>query len=284
MIRIDWKKLNGQLEAAIVDVTPEIAEEWLTKNHPSNRKIAKGQVEAFAHDMSTGNWKLTHQAIAFDITGQLIDGQHRLMAISKVQNGPIPMLIVRNREGAFDDPLDRGRPRTLGFIAQKHGRVIAAMNALRFLENGGYTTVPMTLAEANELLSRHDATLESLRHDIPGLTTMPGIFIGAAIYALPCAPAAVMKFIGQVITGEMLQVGDPAWAYRKWKERRLSTKGGWDAIMAATSALRAVVEGITLDKIQHGAETGYKYITVRRRVLKIDHTPGPDVVQLEDRK
>ena len=34
-----------------------------------------------ARDMKAGHWRLTHQGIAFDPAGVLIDGQHRLWAI-----------------------------------------------------------------------------------------------------------------------------------------------------------------------------------------------------------
>lgn len=61
-------------------ITPKMAEEYL-KHNTSNRPINKTVMVAYAKDMVNGRWSLTHQGIAFDKDGNLVDGQHRLMAI-----------------------------------------------------------------------------------------------------------------------------------------------------------------------------------------------------------
>lgn len=57
-----------------------MARDWLDSRAP-NRAISPGIVSMYAAEMKAGNWKKTHQAIAFDSNGQLVDGQHRLSAI-----------------------------------------------------------------------------------------------------------------------------------------------------------------------------------------------------------
>lgn len=62
-------------------VTPEIAEEWLTRNNASNRHLRPRVVSRYAFDMKRGEWRLTHQGIAFRSDGTIADGQHRLAAV-----------------------------------------------------------------------------------------------------------------------------------------------------------------------------------------------------------
>jgi len=64
----------------IMDVTPELATKWLEHN-THNRKVNQTTVDRYAKDMNEGRWKVTHQGIAFDENGTLIDGQHRLWAV-----------------------------------------------------------------------------------------------------------------------------------------------------------------------------------------------------------
>jgi len=61
-------------------ITPTIAHEWLTKN-VNNRELNKQTVRYYADLMLRGQWRLTHQTIAFDEKGNLQDGQHRLQAV-----------------------------------------------------------------------------------------------------------------------------------------------------------------------------------------------------------
>lgn len=63
-------------------ITPEMAAEMLENNN-NNRPLKQSKIDKYVQDMKAGNWKLTHQGIAFDKKNTLIDGQHRLSAIIK---------------------------------------------------------------------------------------------------------------------------------------------------------------------------------------------------------
>jgi len=65
-----------------VEITPSIAAATLEYSG-LNRRLNPMRVNNFAEDMQRGRWKLTHQGIALDENGFLIDGQHRLQAIVK---------------------------------------------------------------------------------------------------------------------------------------------------------------------------------------------------------
>lgn len=80
------------MKTKLVRITPAMAKMYLQKNK-INRKISLRRVDEYARDIETGNWKLTHQGIAFYTNGNIADGQHRLMAIVKT-NKPVSCLVT----------------------------------------------------------------------------------------------------------------------------------------------------------------------------------------------
>jgi hypothetical protein len=90
-------------------VTPTKAEEWLGAN-TSNRPLSKPTVRAFAEAMRRGEWVVTHQGIAFDSSGVLVDGQHRLAAIVEADTAVELTVFTDVGQGAFD-VLDTGKRR-----------------------------------------------------------------------------------------------------------------------------------------------------------------------------
>lgn len=93
-----------------VRVTPKMAQEWLKLNKV-NRPISYRTVNTYADDMSHGRWDSnTTSCIAFDEEGYMVDGQHRLTAIT-VANVPVILWVCRNvgKNVVFDS----GRNRSL---------------------------------------------------------------------------------------------------------------------------------------------------------------------------
>jgi hypothetical protein len=74
-------------------ITPERAREYLGRNL-NNRRIRKPSVACLARAIRQDEWQLTHQGIAFNCDGSLIDGQHRLLAIIEA-NKAVPMYVTR---------------------------------------------------------------------------------------------------------------------------------------------------------------------------------------------
>ena len=79
-------------------ITPKMAYEFLEGN-THNRTLRQNVVERYARDMKAGQWRLTHQAIAFNAKKVLIDGQHRLWAVIE-SDTPTRFMV------AFDAPDD----------------------------------------------------------------------------------------------------------------------------------------------------------------------------------
>ena len=93
-------------------ITPEIARTYLTFNAPRNRKIKSSAVQMLKQDILDGKWRVTHQGIAFNKEGVLIDGQHRLFAIISAGK-PVDMVVARGLDDATMDIIDGGVSRSL---------------------------------------------------------------------------------------------------------------------------------------------------------------------------
>jgi hypothetical protein len=98
-------------------ITPERAEQWLAAN-TANRPVSKSTVRGFAEAMRRGDWLVTHQGIAFDTNGVLVDGQHRLAAIIEADL-PVEMTVFSDVEpDSFD---------VLAIEGEKSTTLLAAM-------------------------------------------------------------------------------------------------------------------------------------------------------------
>ncbi|MGW8361857.1 hypothetical protein ACWGK1_14950 [Streptomyces wedmorensis] len=116
-------------------VTPQIAASWLQFNRPENRRISQRAVAGLAASMLAGEYLLTHQPIAFDAHGRLIDGQHRLSAVIQ-SDATVQMWVIVGADpdtfGVVDTGLAR---RPTQFLRVKHSANIhGALGMIRFAE------------------------------------------------------------------------------------------------------------------------------------------------------
>ncbi|MDR1492029.1 MAG: hypothetical protein LBT05_04830 [Planctomycetaceae bacterium] len=96
--------------AFLMEVTPKLAAEWLSKNY-LNRKLDSAIVNRYSRQILHGDWRQTHQGIAFDRNGVLLDGQHRLAAVC-LSNVPVKMLVFVNQSFNNHEVIDGGKSRT----------------------------------------------------------------------------------------------------------------------------------------------------------------------------
>ena len=110
------------MESMVLNITPDMAKVMLEKNMKNNRRLNHNTVKRYARIMKAGGWNLTHQGIAFDDKGELIDGQHRLEAIV-MANVPVKMMATYNVEHVDGEAftIDTGAKRTTQNIIQISG-------------------------------------------------------------------------------------------------------------------------------------------------------------------
>jgi len=89
-----------------VMLTPTMAQQFLNKNHPHNRKPSPEHVAVIAKDIAGGRWLFEGSPIRFDTTGCMIDGQSRCLAVIKA-NKAVPLAVVRGLAPEAFDIIDR---------------------------------------------------------------------------------------------------------------------------------------------------------------------------------
>ena len=94
----------------VIDLTPEIAEDWLTHGNTHNRPVIDAHVDYLAREMRAGRWRLTHQGVAFSTNHVLLDGQHRLWAVA-LSGITVPMRVFVNEPPETMGVLDTGQRR-----------------------------------------------------------------------------------------------------------------------------------------------------------------------------
>lgn len=144
---------------AIETVTPHIAGLYLKLNN-NNRPLREAHIKSLAFDMVNGDWQITHQGIAFDTTGRLIDGQHRLHAI--IQAGvPIQISVTRGCSASSFSILDRGANRSSSDILGWPKRITEVMAfALRIAYGTNPTVSRIKLMEGSLLIENCHILLE----------------------------------------------------------------------------------------------------------------------------
>lgn len=153
-------------------VTPELAERWLEKKAP-NRALNDNLALEYALAMEAGSWEQTHQGIAFDDAGRLVDGQHRLSAIP-LSKKSVKMLVTRGLTREEVLTIDRGRVRdaadSLSIFRGHHvTKQVVAISNRTMHSSGHYATKAgstpggywrISTATLDEFIRLHDAALK----------------------------------------------------------------------------------------------------------------------------
>lgn len=151
--------------AEVIDVTPEMAARWLSKNL-KNRNLRHPTAAAYARDMAAGNWQFTGEAIKFDNRGNLIDGQHRLTAITQA-GVTLSMLVIQGLEPEAQDVLDSGAKRNaadaLNLSGISYATSVAAGARLGIsIENSTpVTKTHATNSEIQDFVANHPDIIEA---------------------------------------------------------------------------------------------------------------------------
>jgi len=151
-------------------ISPTKAHEWMERN-TINRQIRSGRVSAYARDMKSESWVLTHQCIAFNANGDLIDGQHRLMAIME-SNMSIMMYVARYADvgaTAMAMPFDSGAQRSNADILHVSQRDTQVAMAILRIRSGKFTKIT-TAREVAECLLKHSAAFGAVKSAVQSNT------------------------------------------------------------------------------------------------------------------
>lgn len=269
------------MKTSAMRVTPELAKAWLDQNDTTNRVLRPLLVARYANAMRNGEWCLTHQGICFNSHGHLVDGQHRLAAVVK-SGVTVTMLVTEGAGYGFAAPLDVGANRHFADILGVPRPVVAAARVLAQLEVGTITRLSLiSLGQVEDVSKRPDllrlAELSNLGSGKrwAGVPCSTRVVAGLA-FARPCGPEKIDRLMRSIVTGEMIEAGDPAYLVRSKLGSKEYSSSGNNGLIPAKLALQAALAEIQnrkLTRTKTGATQGYVTICQHRRAMNIPNTP-----------
>jgi len=139
-------------------MTPQLAAQMLAKND-GNRECRQATVKSYAAEMSAGQWRTTHQPIAVDETGRLVDGQHRLAAVIAANwSGTMLLATYGSTEETLQLPVDRGLRRTIFDVLVKPRSHVEIVTRL-VKHTTSKTAAPH---QVSAILSVHESKIERI--------------------------------------------------------------------------------------------------------------------------
>lgn len=126
--RVKKTKVPG-VSVELVEMTPELAFELLERNE-NNRRVKKRAIAEYVHALKSGDWQFNGDPVRVAADGQLLDGQHRLMAL--VEAGfTVPMVLVEGVTPETQMTMDVGTKRSyadhLKMRGEKNAAALAAI-------------------------------------------------------------------------------------------------------------------------------------------------------------
>lgn len=121
-----------EVKVELVDVTPEMADQWLRRNK-HNRRFRTGVANKYTRDMAHGLWMFNGEPIQIDWNNNILNGQHRLTAVVKSHTTQ-KFLVISNLPPEAQDTMDSGAKRTPGDVLSlrgfRDGRTLASIGRM----------------------------------------------------------------------------------------------------------------------------------------------------------
>jgi hypothetical protein len=219
-----------EITVELVDISPALAAEMLLSNFENNRPIGDIAVEKWKREMQSNRWIISPQGIMFDTSGRLIDGQHRLKAIT-LCGQDVPVIVFRNVAPEAIEVLDKGKFRSYHTVLQIAGRkddatIHSAVRLIANLVNGFHRSyTPNNLDLLKNVIDEHGVVLRNLRSACAsGRSSAPyakgSNFLFASFLGATVNPEATYTFIEKFKTGLEIKKDEPVGVLRDYISRR----------------------------------------------------------------
>lgn len=111
------------IRAYFAEIGPELAKKILQTYRTDYRKLRPKHADSIATDMREGNWNLDGSPIRMSDTGELTDGQHRLMAITQTGITQEFLVVDTLPLSTYDTVDTNGLPRNYVDILRRRGYI-----------------------------------------------------------------------------------------------------------------------------------------------------------------
>ena len=258
------------MKSEIKNITPEMALSYL-EGPMHNRPVRDATVDRYAATMAAKKWLLTHQGIAFDDKGRLIDGQHRLWAIvnSKMT---VPMMVTHGLSSGIQAVIDDHAKRTVRDVAiltsgmqNINTRHISAARIMA-THGLGYQPKMLTNQIVIELVKKWSEGLHFILSEcfkntgVRGITQGGVIAVATQAYYAGANQDRLREFGEVMVRGISIRQADvPAMILRNWLlqqgSRNLQGPVNQKIVYAKTQrALYAFLERIVVTKLYEAKE------------------------------
>lgn len=244
----------------VLSVTPELATQWL-ESRARNRSISDSTVNRYAADMKAGTWRLTHQGIAFDADGVLVDGEHRLWAVTR-SGVAVRMMVTRGLCAEDREAFDQGRSRSVADALHLAGAddvpraAVSWFRVLANLQNPSRHNIQVSAAYVRAQTERYRDTVAWMATHGPRKRPLNRVAVVAAmVYAHAVKPREVEAFVTRYLKGTELVEGEPVLTLRRYVMERLTgtRESERETALKSLRALAAHVQGETLPTLRDSA-------------------------------
>lgn len=217
---------DDSLVAEVVSISPAIAAAWLEANK-SNRPVRRKHVAFLADEIRRGNWKVNGQSIIIAENEDILDGQHRLMAV--IESGKsIETLVIYGVEREAFSTIDTGAVRTSSDALFLHFKDLPACTVQCVATAAqwccrmerGYLLMRDRLSNTDVIsyVQKHLSLLQCAEtiQTFPRENRPLSLGIGCALYEMFSRKNATLAdgFIAALFTGENVTRCDPEWQLR----------------------------------------------------------------------
>lgn len=261
------------MDVETIDV--EFAKTLLALNRPhrvgeagTNRVVRPAHIAKLAKSMLNGEWVLTNQGIGISVDNELIDGQHRLLALLLAAetnpNITIDSQVTWNLPVGAKMAVDINAVRRNGdFLAMSSGignpnKIAAALRLLHCYDEIPYTyhdwrtfaPSPQFLIDiAGKYPGVSDAYLQG--RGVMRITSPSSITAVLTLLKRDRPDIDPSKFLEALRTGADLSKGNPILALREWCNNAMLTKRRVGGVVYSALIIRALNHWVADSKAQH---------------------------------
>lgn len=246
-----------------IEITPQLAKEMLATNTAINRRVSERAVAKYVSEMQKGQWiEDNGEFIKFDTRGQLIDGQHRLLAIIK-SGCTIRMWVTRGVDDKAFLTIDTGLPRSIGAIAGISGvamatqktSIIRSLIRYRNLSTADRFAAP-TATDVIRIYNENKSLIDEMTHIAHNLSNrtaiaIPESIIGGFLVFLIEKHPTILDFFNEVMTGRNITNN----AVYLLRERIISASANSKMILPKASKELLVLKAFVHYKNKYQAKT-----------------------------
>lgn len=235
--------LVTEVTTSVELMTPAMAEQILKNNRMgNNRRVRQSRVDYYSAMIKRNAWDLNGETIKIASDGQLLDGQHRLLAVVQADSS-VEMVVVRGVDPESFATIDDGLGRSYGDHLYTNGHRTnagklgaAAKVCMGFNKQGNfkriYAKVPPDVIV--RYVEENPALVEACRYMTQLKKLMPAS-VGIALYHMFSIvdAAAAELFFDSMFSGANLHDGDPILTLRNrlLTRRKDLTDGATDEVV-----------------------------------------------------